>query len=183
MECDPDNLALVFMGSVTDYTQAATAVTGESLGLLHLGGIYKTAKLLGSTGTIQGVDSGAHELVVTTNYVVRDQAIGLIEVVALPVAAAEGDALTIDYTPIAIATALKKISGGDVSRIEGALLYVGSSTVGPRHQLQIWNCSIESDGAFPFIAEEPVNFGLKVTVLTSALHANLFELLEMATGA
>ena len=64
-------------------------------------------------------------------------------------------------------------------RIEGQLLYVGTSNVGPVHQLDIWNCSIASDGAYPFIASDPVEFGLKVTVLTAAGHTELFTVTEL----
>ena len=80
------------------------------------------------------------------------------------------------------ATALRKILGGTVSRIEGALLYTGTGVQGPRHKLEIWNCSIAADGTFPFIATDPVEFGLKVTVLSDSVHTELFELLELGKG-
>jgi hypothetical protein len=188
MEANPDNLALVFMGTNTEYTQAATAVTLEQLvGGVAVGAIYRLAKP--KVATVSLLETVAGTPVVfsaTTHYIIRDAESSLIEIVALPATVVGGEMMQCTYTPTAIvtgATAWRKITGGDVSRIEGALLYVGTSATGPRHKLEIWNCSIASDGAFPFIAADPVEFGLKVNVLSDANHTDLFELLELDNGA
>lgn len=184
-ECDPNNLALLFMAAApTEYTQAATAVTAEALsGGVVVGAIYQTAKLGPITGV--AVKKGATVFTLGTNYVVRDANLGIIEILSLPGGVSAGDAITIDYTPTAYVagSGFQQIFAGGVSRIEGRLLYTGTSTVGPRHNLNIWNCAINSDGNFPFIAADPTEFGLKVSVLTDPNHTELFLLTETSNGS
>ena len=188
MEANPDNLALIFMGDNNEYTQAATPVTLEQLvGGLKIGAFYRTAKpKISSVSLLETVEGTPKVFTATTHYVIRDAESGLIEIVGYPSGAVDGQLMQITYTPTAIvtgaATALRKILGGTVSRIEGALLYTGTGVLGPRHKLEIWNCSIASDSAFPFIATDPVEFGLKVTVLSDSVHTDLFELLELDNG-
>jgi hypothetical protein len=191
MECNPDNLALVFMGEKpSEYIQTGGSITAEAIsGVARVGGIYKlankgTAAVDISAFTLKKV-GGTPSFTNTTEVVLRDAKAGIFEIIALHSGVVDGDGLIADYTAPAISagSGYKVILGGGVARIEGALLYIGTGSVGPRHQLDIWNCSIESDGAFPFIAEEPVNFGLKVNVLTEANHADLFRVTELATVA
>lgn len=189
MECNADNLALEFMGDKpARLVQAATPVTNETIASVGNGGpgikvgqIYKTAKQ-GPISAVTGLTSGANAMTLGTHYAIRDANLGLIEILALPGSAVEGDAWLIgSYTPTAYtaSTGPFVILGGGVSRIEGSLLYVGYSNIGPRHMLEIWNCSIAPDGAFPFIATDPVTFPLKVSVLTDPNKADLFRVTEI----
>lgn len=184
-ELNPDNLALAFMASApTEYTQAATPVTGEVLqGGAKVGGIYQTAKF----GPISAITLtvGATAAVAGTHYIVRDANVGLIELIALPGSEVAGAVMDIDYTPTAYTAGagFKRVLGGAAARIEGRLVYVGTSGTGPRHVLKIWNCAVESDGAFPFIATDPAEFGLKVTVLADPAQASPFEITEIDNGA
>lgn len=184
-EVNPDNLALALMGNPpSEYTQAATAIVDEVLqGGAKVGGIYQTAKI----GPISAITltSGATPFTVGTHYVVRDASLGVIEIIALPGGVVEGDPLAIDYTPTAYVagSGFKRVLGGAAAAIEGKLLYLGTSSVGPREQLVIWNCSIESDGAFPLIGSDIAEFGLKVTVLSDAAQASPFEITEIDNGS
>ncbi len=186
MEASPDNLALVFMGNTpTDYSQTGGVISAEVLsGGLKIGAIFQLAQR-GTTGTpiqlasIARVGGGA-TFVAGTHYVLRDSITGLVEILAIPSGAAVGDSLSATYTAPTIGSGVyKQVLGGTAARIEGKLLYVGASNVGPVHSLEIWNCSLESDGGFPFIATDHVEFPVKVTVLSDAAHTELFRLLEL----
>lgn len=184
MELSPENLALTFMALAPDeYTQVATPVVSElQLGGAKVGGIYQVAKF-GPISAIT-VTVGVTAAVLTTNYLVRDASLGIIELVLLPGSEVEGANVTISYTPTAYTAGngFKRVLGGSAARIEGRLKYHGTSGTGPRHQLTIWNCSLASDGAFPFIATDPAEFGIKVTGLSDPAQASLFELLQLDNG-
>lgn len=184
-ECNPDNLALVFMGTApTEFTQAATPITGEIMpGGAKVGGIYKTAKY-GPISSIT-VTVGATTATVNTHYVLRDANVGIIELIALPGSEVEGAAVAINYTPTARTTGngFKQIAGGAAPRIEGRLLYVGTSNQGPRHQLDIWNCAVTSDGSFPFVGTDPNEFGLRIGVLADPSKTELFMVTELSNGS
>jgi hypothetical protein len=191
MECNPDNLALVFMGDKpSEYIQTGATATAEAIsGVARVGGIYRTAYKGSSTVDISAFTlskvGGSPSFTTGTEVVMRDAKAGIFEIVTLHTGVVDGDGLVATYTypTIAAGSGYKYILGGNASRIEGALLYVGTSNVGPRHVLDIWNCSIASDGSFPFIATDPVEFGLKVSVLTDANHNDLFRVTEMAAGS
>lgn len=184
-ECNPDNLALVFMAAdPSEFTQTSTPITGEALdGGVKVGAIYKTKKF-GPISSV-AVKKGVTVLTAGTNYIVRDANVGLIEILSLPGGVSAGDAITVDYTPTAYSagSGFKQVLGGGVSRIEGSLMYSGASNVGPRHLLQIYNCAITSDGNFPFVAADVAEFGLKVNVLTDGVHSELFLLTELSNGS
>lgn len=181
----PDNLALLFMGDKpSELTQLATAVTGEVLqGGAKVGAIYQFAKYGPYTGIT--ITVGATAAVLNTDYVVRDATLGIIELIALPGSEVEGAAVTADYTPTAYSagSGFQQVKGGTLQRIEGRLKYLGNSNTGPRHQLDIWNLSIEADGAFPFIAQDPIEYGLKCTVLSDPAHADLWTVTELSDGS
>ncbi len=184
MECNPDNLKLVFMAdSGTAYTQSAGTVPGELLsGGIKVGAIYKLAKrgIPGGTQiTALTLKKGGVALSVATDYSLIDATNGIVVINAITSSSvAAGDAITADYTAPAITTGLNVLTGGTASRIEGQLLYIGTSNIGPVHQVDIWNCAISSDGAFPFISSDPNEFGLKVTVLSSS-QTDLFRITEL----
>lgn len=188
-ECNADNLALMFMADrPARLVQAATPVTNETIASVGAGGagirvgqVYRTLKA-GPISSVTGVTSGANAMTLGTHYEISDAAVGLIKILALPGSAVEGDAWLIgSYTPTAYTATNGPfvILGGGVAVIEGELFYVGYSNVGPRHKLEIWNCSLQSDGSFPFIATDPAEFSLKVTALTDPNHADLFRVTEI----
>jgi hypothetical protein len=184
-EYNMNNLALAIMGSApTEYTQAATPIVAEPLqGGVQVGAIYKTA-LMGPISSV-AVKKGATVFTVNTNYVIRDVNQGVIEIISLPGGVSVGDAITIDYTPTAYITGsgFQQVLGGTQTRIEGQLLYLGTSVNGPRHNLTIWNCAVTSDANFPLIAADPAEFSLKVSVLSDPNHTDLFRLFETDNGS
>jgi hypothetical protein len=191
MECNPDNLSLVFMGDKpSEYTQTGGTITAEAInGVARVGGVYQlankgSASVDLSAFTLKKV-GGTPSFTTGTEVILRDAKAGIFEIITLHTGVVDGDGLIADYTAPAInaGSGYKLILGGAASRIEGRLLYIGTSNVGPRHQLDIWNCSLSSDGNYPFIATDPVEFGLKVSVLTDANHNDLFRITEMATGS
>ena len=119
-EANPDNLALVFMGAPpSELTQVATPITGEvMLGGAKVGALYQTAKY----GPISAITLtvGVTTAVVTTNYVVRDVNLGIIELVALPGSEVEGATVTINYTPTARTTGNGLGSGAEQPRALGS---------------------------------------------------------------
>lgn len=180
MEPNPDNLALLFAADEPgEYTQAATAVTDEAVGVARVGGIYQTAKMLPGALTLT---SGATSFVLNTHYVVRDATLGIFEVIALPGGVAAGDALVVDYTPTAVVagSGYKQVLGAVKSKIEGALKFIGNSDIGPVPFLHIYKCTIEPDGAFPFITSDPAEFGLKITALSDGTHTEMWKYLEVS---
>jgi hypothetical protein len=163
--------ALHLMGSVVDYTQAATPIVDEVLvaaaaaGVSNgarLGGYYKTAKYSIDTVTM---DAGVTPLVAGDDFVVHSQRTGLIHILEDAPNVTPGDALTISYTPAAVtAGQRKRIRGGMVNTIEGAILFVPDNSEGPNRAVQVWNASVSPDGAMGLISDEYSNFALTFTV-------------------
>jgi hypothetical protein len=186
MECDATKLALMFMGTSEDYTQAATAVTDEDLGVVRVGAIYKTAKLSPESITLETDEQTPVTFTVDTHYRVVDALAGLIEIVALPATVVDGDLLHISYTPAAKTAAdnIKTIHGGSSTAIEGSLLAVGYPSKGPKHMCQIWRCQISPDGAFPFVSENRAEYNLKIKVLSHSSHPEgLFDYTQLTDGS
>ena len=188
MEANPKNLALVFMAAApSEYTQSGGAITGESVGVARVGSLYKLANKGISGGTqitALTVKKSATAFTTGTEVILRDSVNGIFEIVTLHAGISDGDAITADYTCPAIVagSGYQQVLGGGVPRIEGALLYLGSSSIGPVHSLEIYNCVIASSGTYPFIATDPGEFSLKVNVLSDSTHTELFKLTEIETS-
>jgi len=186
-EINFDNLALANLGSVDEYTQAATPVVGEALGDLQIGAIFQLAKRhvnTGQTVTVETVEQTPVPLVAGTDY--RLHALpGLIEILAIPATAAAGDPIAASYTPTVITagSGMKRIKAASETRVEGRLMLIGESAEGAKLQLTIWNCFVELDGAFSFVTEESAKLSLKVSVLSDPDHEEPFELVELAPAA
>jgi hypothetical protein len=186
MECDPTKLAMMFMGTAEAYTQAATPVVDEALGLVHVGGIYKTALLAPTEITIESDEETPVPFVANTDYRVVDAAAGLIEILALPATVVAGDPMHISYTPTAKTAAdnIMTVHGGSATAIEGSLLAVGYPSKGPKHMCQIWRCQISPAGAFPFVSESSSQYELKIKVLSSPTHPEgLFDYTQLTDGS
>jgi hypothetical protein len=186
MECDATKLAMMFMGTAHEYTQAATPVTTEDLGAVYVGGIYKTAKLAPGSIVLVTDEGTPVTFVAGTDYRVVDLEAGLIEIIALPATVVEGDLMHISYTPAAKTSADKimTVHGGSVTAIEGSLLAVGYPSKGPKHMCQIWRCQISPDGAFPFVSENRAEYGLKIKVLSHSSHPEgLFDYTQLTDGS
>lgn len=177
-----ENLALLFAAEEpTEYTQTNTPISGESLGTVRVGGIYRTAKM---SPTITAIESGATAFTLGTHYEVLDALVGLIRVIALPAGVVAGDPLTADYTPATVTagSGYQRVLGATKSKIEGSLLFIGNSDIGPVGLFELYKCSIESDGAMPFISTDAVEFSLKLTGLSDGVHSNLWEYRELSAS-
>lgn len=174
------NLALMFLAEEAgEYTQAATPVSGESLGTVKVGGIYKTEKM---KPTSLVVESGATAFVANTHYLLRDADLGLIEIIALPGGVVAGDPLTADYTPTAMVagSGWAKVEAATRTKVEGGLMFIGTSDLGPKDLVVIHKCSFEPDGGYPLITDEQQQFRMKITVLSDGVHAQPWDHYRMS---
>lgn len=165
-EYTKENLALALMGFEDNYTQTSTAVTGESLTAGAVKGrSYKTVKRSISSVVVK---KGATVLVLGTDYDIADATLGLIHIREGSVTVSDGDALTVDYTPAAIASpGLNRIQGATASQIIGQIVFVGDPGAGPAYDAEVWKVSISSDGVLGFITGADFgSFELKAQVLS-----------------
>jgi len=167
-EMDKENLALALMGSVSSYTQANTAVTGEVLTTSVVKGhSYKTVNRQLITGGTLVVKQGASTLVLGTDYDVADAVTGLIHIKESSVTVTDGSTITIDYTKPAItAPGLARVVGGNATFIEGALLFVGDPAAGPSADVEIWKASVSPSGVLGLIQDEFAGVDLELTILS-----------------
>lgn len=176
-EYNPENMALLTMGSQSTLVQAATAVTGEALNATTIpGAYYRTAKLGPISAVV--VKFGATTGVLGTDYAITNAAVGMIRI--LPGTILTG-AVTIDYTPTAYTspTGPQVVHGGDSGIVQAELLFIGDPTTGPKMMVNIWKASLTPDGAIGFISDDFANAGLSAAILDdSANHASspLYEI-------
>jgi hypothetical protein len=159
-------------------------VDEEVSAAVELGGIYRLAKLGPYTAgpTFQEA-AGPTALVLGTDYEVLNADLGIIRILEAAVNIADGDTLEASYTPTAYtAGQLVQIVGGTVNTIEGALMFVGDPSTGPRELLEVWRVAVDPNGALPLINEDFAEFNLTMEVLDdSANHAAapLYQLTEL----
>lgn len=184
-EYSRDNLALVLKGELDqDDTQAATPVVDEPVAMgVILGGIYRLAKLGPYTTPTFQEAAGPTALVEHTDFEWIDQTIGLIRLLETATNIADGDDLEASYTPTAYAAGeINRIIGGSVNTIEGALMFVGDPSTGPKELLEVWHVAVDPDGALPLISEDYAEFGLTMEVIDDAVNhpaAPLYQLTEL----
>lgn len=157
-----ENVALALLGVEATYTQAGTAVTGESLGAVKKDRIYKLANRQVSSVVVK---KGVTTLVAGTDYDVLDAAVGLIYIRPGSVTVVDGDTLTADYSRAAI-TAMDKVQGGQQPLIEGRLLYVGDPAAGPSWDYDFWKVQISPDGDLALIGTDYGELNLKGLVIS-----------------
>jgi hypothetical protein len=163
-EFNPVNMALLYMGDVAKTTQAGATVTSEPLtpaGGLIKGRFYTTLQRAISAVTIE---KGATPLVVTDDYVIKDPARGLIQILedATLAGLVDGDDLTIDYTSAALtgATALDYIRAANNPRIEAKVLFISDNQAGPNWEYEFWNVNLKPDGEVALIGEDWASWNL-----------------------
>lgn len=169
-EWSKENLALFLMGQVAEYTQAATAVTGELLtNDVKEGGYYKFARLGPYTGIT--LTTGATPLVLGTDYRIVDPILGVIQILVGAPNIANDDPLTAAYTPTAYTagtTSRDAIFGGVKSIIEGSVLFIPDPSSGLRWGCEVWRASSTPDGAIGLISEEFGSFTVDMAVQDDA---------------
>lgn len=165
-EFDPENVALVLMGTVISSSQVATPVVDEVASTSSLvGRTYRFAKL-GPHTAITAKKSPATALVAGTDYVIDDASLGLIRILS-NTTLTDGSTLLVSYTPTAYtapATAIKTVEGGTLALIEGAVLFVPDPTLGPRQMVEVWSVSSRPDGALGLISDDYADAGLTMAV-------------------
>lgn len=164
-EFDPENVALVLMGSVISGTQAATPVVDETVSTNTLvGRSYRFSKL-GPHTAITAKKSPSTVLTAGTDYVIDDANLGIIRVLSNAVLT-DGSTLLVSYTPTSYTgpTAIKTIEGGTLTLIEGAVLFVPDPTLGPKQMVEVWSVSSRPDGAIGLISDDYADAGLVMAV-------------------
>lgn len=146
------NLALAAMGVVASYSQANTPVVDEIVSTAPVKGRhYKVAKR-GISSVV--VKRGATTLTLTTDYLIHDAEAGIIFLNAVSAAFDGGSGnLTVSYTPSTV-TAQDMVTPGTASVIEGALLFMGDPSVGPKWELELWKVSISPGGGLSLIGDD-----------------------------
>lgn len=166
-EFDTENLALMSLGITSNYTQAATAVVGEVLlpaTATNIKGKYLfTAK---KKITTVAVKQGATTLTLTTDYVIVDAAQGIIQLTTTG-AAADGTAVTVDYTPVAITSgaAVKRVAASVLAECNGQLRFVSNNTTGQNREYVFFKVAMIPNGELSAISDEFAKFTLTATVL------------------
>lgn len=165
-EFEPENMALVMMGTVVKTaTQAATAVTGETLTTNAVLGAYYMFSKIGPHTAI-ALKKGATTLVLNTDYAIVDPNIGIVQILDTSSTVVAGDTITADYTPTAYtAGEIVEIYGGESTTVEGSLLFIGDPVTGPRQKVEVWKVSFTPDGALGLISDEFASVGLTGSVL------------------
>lgn len=149
----PRNLALALLGDTTAYTQAGTAVTGETLTTsVVLGAVYRTARRNIGTVTVKKAPSTA--LVLNTDYTIVDAEAGLIQILSTGTTLVAGDTVLIDYTPTAISTGRSVVRGGSVTQIAGSFLFQGANLSGPNYEALLYRVTIEPSAALALISQD-----------------------------
>lgn len=173
-EFTPENMAMVMMGTVVKTTtQAATAITGETLTTSAVLGAYYMFSKIGPHTSIL-IKKGATTLVLGTDYVIKDPNLGIIQILETSSTVVAGDTLTADYTPTAYtAGEIVEVYGGESTTVEGSLLFVGDPVTGPRQRVEVWHVSFTPDGALGLISDEFASVGLTGSVLAEPVaHPN-----------
>lgn len=172
-EWDANNVALVLLGQVSTFTQAAnpTITAGPINGGVAI--VLDTWYDLGSLSvTITDFKQGATTLN-TAAYVVRPD-VGMVCFLSSYTGAnAATAAITTWDGSCAAVTAKSVIKALSVSKIIGHLRYVSAldQANGPRMKVDIWKVNLYPDGDIAFIAEDFSNFKLKGNALADLTRA------------
>jgi hypothetical protein len=147
--------ALTFLGTLANYTQAASTASGEVLApatATDLAGRYLFTAKKNISSVV--VEQGATTHVVDVDYEIIDAVRGIIRVIPGG-AIAPGTAVTADYSYAAITgTTMPTVKGGVVSAIKGILRFAANNTTGPNDDVIIYNASLAPNGTVGFISDE-----------------------------
>lgn len=159
-EYSVENLALALMGEASEYSQGGTPITGESFGPIFKRRLFKLANREISLVTVK---KGATPLVDGLDYSV-DPSSGRIYIRSTLVNANEGDTLTADYTPAAIAGA-DQVTAATERFIEGSLRYLPENASGPEKELEIWKAAMNTASALTLTGSDFGSFKLRGSML------------------
>jgi hypothetical protein len=162
-EFDPENVALALMGATSVLVQAATAVVGEAIFPSTVpGSFFKLAKL--GPHTAVTITFGATPGVLGVDYRLVDAKAGIYQIL---LGTAMTGAVTASYTPTAYTgtTGPKVVGGGTAGVIQGALLFIGDPSTGPKTMVEVWRLNISPDSALGLISDDFASLGLTTSVL------------------
>jgi hypothetical protein len=161
-EFSAENLAIMYGGTVSTFTQSGATVTGETpigatpSGSIVLGALYQTKQ---RNISAVGVKAGATALLgpgpnSTSDFEVINALTGLIHIYEVPTSVGLTGAITVSYTSAAI-TGLDQVSPGTVSGIGASLLFVPSNPGGTINQeIFLYSVLFLPDTGPEFISEK-----------------------------
>lgn len=165
-EFNPENLALVQMGSLGTLTQASGSVTAEQISAAPVKGRWYPT--VGRDISAVVVKQGVTTLALDTDYLV-DAVSGRIYLVPSGAAVA-GTPLTVDYAAAAI-TGLDTVAAGTASIIEGYIHFMGDPSAGPIMEAEYWRVSISVGGdEVGLITDDWGNWSLEAKVLADTVN-------------
>lgn len=175
-EVNQSNLANFFLGTRWDYTQAATAVVGETIASavpgLTKGNSYQVAKAPVNPTPAVVVKQGATTYVVNTDYIF-DYDSGLLYIVPTGSMTAAAVNTTIDYTPIAVTGGApqRRVAIGNATTPIVGIRFTPDPSNGPLEDFEIWRISLSPDGDMNVIADDWAGLKMKGLILADPVHA------------
>lgn len=166
-EVNKENLAAFLLGDNSTQVVAATPVVAEAHTAPALGTYFQCGS---ATAPARNIGSVAVKKAPSTVYVLNtdytvDAVNGRIYVVPTGTIV-PGDAITVDYTPVAHTYAT--VRAGVTPTIEGALRYITDNAVGPNADMYAWKVAITPDGALALLGDDFAAYKLKGGVLNMA---------------
>ena len=171
-EFEPDNIALVTMGSVTALTQGSGSAVAEVLATAAQARGERAYTTLNRKISAVVIKQGATVLVLDDDYVINDVEIGLITFNTSGTLFVSGTQIDIDYS-FAADTSIA-VSGGSVNNIEGSVIFIGDPAAGGKFEVLIHKFSIEPEGGLEFIGDDFLDWTLGGEALDDSVTNPLF---------
>lgn len=156
-----DNVAAAFNGTVDTITGAGASVSGEQLTpAVVLGRYYNTAfrNVDGTTVAIAGLVAG-------TDFIVKDEAAGLIYI---PPGSAATGALDVAYTYAAYT--YQKVNLANVASLDAYVSFYGAPAKGRTFHHEYWHVQFTPTGKLEWISDNFATFELEGMVLADLLN-------------
>jgi hypothetical protein len=172
-----DNIAMFFIGAVSDVSQASTPVVDEAH-VVRPGRLYQLGASITNPGGVRNVSSvvvttedGLTTYVAGTDYTVNAE-LGMIEIL-------EGGAITadqivhVDYTPAA--ETRKRVATHQLGPARGELRFVADNTTGAPKDILIPMCMLAPDGESEFKSRDnPVEMAFQLLVQSRPGYAQIY---------
>lgn len=187
-DANKDAIRLLFLGTESAFTQAATAITDESV-TAFAGQLIRVANRNISTVVISS-DPAATTYVDGTDYNVLNERLGIIEVIAgsdleTDIAAADQDVglpLLVDYARVA--TTGWEIRGATQPSLRAWLLFDGKNLESGQYvECEIWEVVLTPDAGFDFLADNWNEVPLTGTMVTPTGQTEPFKVRQIAASA
>lgn len=169
------NMAIIYGGTASTFTQAGATVTGEAVAaattkgqFYHLKQRNVSAVVLtaGSTPLVGPGPAGVND------FEVVDALTGLVHIYEVTATSVLTGALTAAYTSAAI-TGLDQVSPGTVSTIAGTLLVVGNAARGQNQDLKLFSVLSEPDTGPDYISDDYATWDVTFNVLSDYANGGL----------